>query len=236
MDHHDLDELADLRRRAYGPHADIVADPAALARLRELERPTPASDGAPPPPPEPARAAGPASTPEPAPTHGPVRPARPARPVSRWWIAGWAAVVALTVGAIVFALASVRPISADGSLRQVMTLSPLGDEPGWVVSLTSGTTTHETFEVAGLTIVRSSPGMFSDGDDCVAVLPSDQPEGEQGGLSGFIHVGCGAGDLPPMVQFEVASDAPRELREMLPVGTGIRFVADGDALGVFTSE
>ncbi|BDV30894.1 hypothetical protein [Microbacterium terricola] len=30
-------ELADLRRRAYGPDADIHADPAALARLRELE-------------------------------------------------------------------------------------------------------------------------------------------------------------------------------------------------------
>jgi hypothetical protein len=31
-------ELADLRRRAYGPDADIQADPHALARLAELER------------------------------------------------------------------------------------------------------------------------------------------------------------------------------------------------------
>ncbi|OUM45445.1 hypothetical protein [Arthrobacter sedimenti] len=30
-------ELGELRRRAYGPHADIQADPAALARLTELE-------------------------------------------------------------------------------------------------------------------------------------------------------------------------------------------------------
>jgi hypothetical protein len=30
-------ELADLQRRAYGPHPDIHLDPAALARLRELE-------------------------------------------------------------------------------------------------------------------------------------------------------------------------------------------------------
>ena len=30
-------ELADLRRRAYGPHADIESDPAAQRRLHELE-------------------------------------------------------------------------------------------------------------------------------------------------------------------------------------------------------
>ena len=33
----DVAELAQLRRRAYGPGADIGADPAALARLDELE-------------------------------------------------------------------------------------------------------------------------------------------------------------------------------------------------------
>ena len=31
-------ELADLRRRAYGTDADILTDPAALARLEALER------------------------------------------------------------------------------------------------------------------------------------------------------------------------------------------------------
>ena len=30
-------ELRELRARAYGPHADIQRDPAALARLTELE-------------------------------------------------------------------------------------------------------------------------------------------------------------------------------------------------------
>lgn len=47
-------ELDDLRRRAYGPHGDIAADPAALARLIALEdlaRPVP------PPRPEPAHEA-----------------------------------------------------------------------------------------------------------------------------------------------------------------------------------
>src|SRR6187431_1990741 len=32
-----VDELAELRRRAYGPHADIATDPVAQARLHELE-------------------------------------------------------------------------------------------------------------------------------------------------------------------------------------------------------
>ncbi len=37
MDDAVRDELAGLRARAYGPHADIAADPAAVARLAELE-------------------------------------------------------------------------------------------------------------------------------------------------------------------------------------------------------
>ncbi|MGZ8803737.1 MAG: hypothetical protein ACXWZG_00360, partial [Microbacterium sp.] len=37
MDDADVAELADLRRRAYGPDADIDTDPAAVARLDELE-------------------------------------------------------------------------------------------------------------------------------------------------------------------------------------------------------
>src|SRR5688500_17890356 len=37
MDDHPVDELRMLRERAYGPDADIGLDPAALARLNELE-------------------------------------------------------------------------------------------------------------------------------------------------------------------------------------------------------
>ncbi|MET3176530.1 UNVERIFIED_ORG: hypothetical protein ABIB52_004405 [Arthrobacter sp. UYCu721] len=50
-------ELNELRRRAHGPHPDIPADPAALARLTELEaargigKPAAAADGAPGPDP-----------------------------------------------------------------------------------------------------------------------------------------------------------------------------------------
>lgn len=40
MTMHDAGELAELRRRAYGPDADIDADPAARRRLRELEAET----------------------------------------------------------------------------------------------------------------------------------------------------------------------------------------------------
>ena len=50
MDHEWSDELRMLRARAYGPAADILDDPDALARLRELEdraqTPTPASTAA----------------------------------------------------------------------------------------------------------------------------------------------------------------------------------------------
>ncbi|WP_239640055.1 hypothetical protein [Microbacterium sp. B24] len=38
MDAATREEFATLRRRAYGPNADIAYDPAALARLRELEQ------------------------------------------------------------------------------------------------------------------------------------------------------------------------------------------------------
>ena len=86
VDFADAEELARLRRRAYGPDADIAGDAPAQARLSELEPPnagnrlvladtapgTPAADPQPGPFPEPAEVPRSGST--------PVLPAGKSRP------------------------------------------------------------------------------------------------------------------------------------------------------------
>lgn len=66
-------ELRELRLRAYGPDADIESDPAALARLRELEGMRRAAPGASSPGAAPAATSGPFGSPV---------PPRPPLPVS----------------------------------------------------------------------------------------------------------------------------------------------------------
>lgn len=188
MDAATREEFATLRRRAYGPDADIDDDPAALARLRELEQRQDrgfaaeqsarmAENAVP----ETAESAGDAAAVGVAEPRGPgqhYRSSPTPPPIGRALLIGWAAsivVVAIVVGALVFALASLRPVSAVTGARQVASLDqPTADVPmvlPWARNGDRGT----TYSFAGLLIVVSSGENRGFEGECVTVL-QDVPD------------------------------------------------------------
>lgn len=253
MDDASRAELAALRRRAYGPAADITADPAALARLSELEAHDRAVDVE-----EHAEAGadervvqdaddggarfdalvpGAAAVDGAASDHDDARPVgvRP-RPVAAHWIVGWAAsivLVGVVVGAVVFGLASVPPV-ATAAGRQIATLTERVDVPPEITSWTpGGIATGYRFE--GLIIVPTPIGVgpFGAGSECLLVAPADGFQSD-GSVRGETFWSCRAGGFPASVQFVVSSSAPEALRARFDLGTALMFVLDGDRVGVFT--
>jgi len=121
-------ELEDLRRRAYGPEADIRDDPVALARLGELEDQarggaTPVEPPEPEPEPEPEPApVGTATLPEPDPAESDAPPAaRPSRARSAVFRAGAGALAVVAVMAVWS--------SIDQSTAPAPTISLTGEAP-----------------------------------------------------------------------------------------------------------
>lgn len=252
----DAQELAALRARAYGPRADLDADPAGLARLRELEAAARVAARAT----EPAVAAPPSSAEADAPdaleaalalesapagTAGPAEPATPAevavvprvRQIPRAWIIAWAAsiaAVALIVGGTVFALASIRPVSPQTGAVQVATLDEPVTDDEFLNSWFPATNDGVVYRFKGLTVGVSASGEFSGragevAERCLFVgMPGGNDQQYSTGWSG-----CAAGSFPATVAFVVGPDAPRELREGYPPGTALQFVLDGDRVGVF---
>lgn len=197
------DELRELRARAYGPHADIASDPAAMRRLQELEsshvtapvrreRARPASE-----PSLASSADGDAarsdrgegsdedslSEDEDVPPLPPFPP-----PASGWsaWVARrqallWAASVVVTAAvaaAITYTLVSIPtiPASADASQIATLELTPTGAiPPGWF----GAEKDTAAAEFAGMTVF-AAPGWYSDSgqraseDRCLNVVRSDQ--------------------------------------------------------------
>ncbi|MBN9176046.1 MAG: spermidine/putrescine ABC transporter permease [Microbacterium sp.] len=240
-------ELRTLRARAYGPDADIHEDPAALARLHALEadaRPVeapheiggsatdaaerPAADA--PAPVEPAEAFEPGVAKRPAP-----------RLIPRGWLIAWAAsvlVVAVAVGGIVFALASIRPVSPATGAVQVATLDePIAaDTVEWIDKFFGGGENVVAFGYLGLVVIVPPFGLYGeDGGPCVMVAAITNFESSSNGYSydGRTYQGCGAGPFPASAQFVVDDQSPDELRARYPDGTALSFVLDGDVVGVF---
>lgn len=254
MDDASRAELAALLRRAYGPGADITADPAALARLSELEERDRADDGD-----EHAHAdadgravqdadddarfdallleATTAAIDGAASGHDDARPGRVRpRPVAARWIVAWAAsivLVGVVVGAVVFGLASVPPV-ATAAGRQIATLTERVDAPPEIASwVPGGVETGYRFE--GLIIVPTPIGVgpFGFGSDCLLVAPADGFQSD-GSVRGETFWSCRAGGFPASVQFVVSSSSPEALRARFELGTALMFVLDGDRVGVFT--
>lgn len=259
MDDASRAELAALRRRAYGPDADITADPAALARLGELEVRDRADDDEEHEH-EHARAEadgrvvqdadddgarldalllGAAAAPVDGEVsgHDDARPVRTRpRPVPARWIVAWAAsivLVGVVVGAVVFGLASVPPV-ATAAGRQIATLTERVDAPPEIASwVPGGVETGYRFE--GLIIVPTPIGVgpFGFGSDCLLVAPADGFQSD-GSVRGETFWSCRAGGFPASVQFVVSSSSPEALRARFALGTALMFVLDGDRVGVFT--
>lgn len=248
----DAQELAALRARAYGPRADLDADPAGLARLRELEAAARVAAGGGEPtgtasdtaeadvPSDPVSATDEHTQPEaPAePEALAVVPAlRPPRPVSLTWFIAWAAsivAVALIVGGTVFALASIRPVSPHTGAFQVATLDePVTDDElrnSWFPTTNDGLIYRFHGLTVGVTGAAQIYGRAAEATErCLFVgMVGGNDEQYSSGWSG-----CAAGSFPAVVAFVVGPDAPRELRESYPPGTALQFVLDGVRVGVF---
>lgn len=239
MDDADLRELSLLRTRAYGPDADIERDPDALARLRALEERrrtqapvTPAAT--------PAPAAGAAvetapedgGAPPPRPTEAPA--AMPPR-IGRALAIGWAAsiaVVAVVVGALVFGLASLRPVSPVTGARQVASLDEPLTSPPAAMPWFGESEDSSAYAFSGLVVVAVARDVLDSSGECLIVTPRvPAADGSRFGTSG-----CGAGPFHPTVALLVADDSPEELRAAFPVGTALQFVWDGDAVAVFAAD
>lgn len=246
------DELAQLRARAYGPNADIGADPVAQARLRSLEErlrsvtlpahaETARSDGEPAAPSDPGTAAPEEridAEPEPAPIEpGVSMPFTPAR-VSRRWLVAWGAsilVVAVVVGATVFGLAALPPVSTMNGAPQVATLDEPIEVPEWLTEGYFGTQNPIVYSYENLLVVLTTGGSFGYGSECILVV-GESAYSSNGAMNGPIYSACGAGVFPAAASLVIDDFWTEDVREAIPEGTALQFVRDGDVVGVFRDD
>jgi len=246
MDPDDAHELDRLRARAYGPRADITSDPAALARLRELEdreRSTTAPPSTEPTPPRADADAEPGDEAE-QPDAEPTPPRPPfLRSRRRVGIAALAMAAAIALTSAVTA-AAVGSLTVDGSsgIAQTDALTP---DPSAELGASGylGFDPEQTRGFAdyyGLTVFSGVSQIDSDGNrsDCLIVLNTE--EARDGGSSrssprGVRFGSCGAGPFPAAVKFVVSASFPEPFRTRYPVGTAIQFVLDEDEVGVYAA-
>jgi hypothetical protein len=238
-----VDELADLRRRAYGPGGDIDADPTAQARLAELEaaeRET--RDGTPErdlkghgkaPDPSTASSPSPASTDADTPESDEAEPQPPLRarlswrrhPRLPWMVAAAAAVVA------VVALAST--VAGELSKPHPELSFAVTDPPGDAVRppLDSGAIDYWGIENSALDY-RGSVGHLD-----IWTLTSDQDVACIFFSTGGEYWGqnCAVRPLSTIVDFRSSPDTiPADsLSPEVPAGSFIRFAWEGDVVNVY---
>lgn len=241
-------ELERLRARAYGPNADIAGDPAAVARLRELEdrermrtapleaeaetEADPGDDAdAPQPDPEPEEA-------EPAPRRPLLRSRR------RVWVAAVAVagVVALTSAATAAGV-SVTAVDRTAGIAQTDTLTADPDAQlgsagylGFDPEQTRGFADYY-----GLTVFSGVSQIDSEGNQAECLIALDTSEvreadSPRSAPRGIRVGGCGAGPFPASVEFIVTSSFPEPFRARYPVGTAMQFVLDDGNVGVFSAD
>lgn len=253
MNADDESELARLRARAYGPHADISDDPRAVARLAELEevdRRARATRTAPAPGPSaPAQATDAEDLPAPGTGGEPDRADDGVRARRRWSVpirsrrAVWAwaltiAVVAAASSAVTAASLDIVPVSSSAGVPQIATLTPdVGRAlPGAFGPLSSDARAYPDFYGMTAFVSYAQFGPEGERNACIFLVPTDTLDKlEEGGYSaGFSESGCGAGVFPAAVQFVVNSLEPAEFVARFPPGSSVQFIFDGENLGVFS--
>ncbi|KTR89048.1 hypothetical protein NS220_16070 [Microbacterium testaceum] len=241
MNADDGSELARLRARAYGPDADISDDPAAVARLAELEARDRGSRS-----PEEADTGDrlePVAGVEPDAPDDDVRPRGrgrvPIRSRRAFW--GWAltvAVVAAVSSALTAAGMHIVPVSRSAGVPQIATLTP--DEgralPGAFGPASSDARAYPDFYGMTAFVSYAQFGPEGERNACIFLVPTDTLDKleQQGYSAGFSESGCGAGVFPAAVQFVVNSLEPAEFVARFPPGSSVQFVFDGENLGVFS--
>ena len=245
MDDRDRDELAELRARAYGPAGRETLDAAGWARLHELESavraPEPVLES--PAPERPVRDVDPAEPHpvrdlDPAPEH-PAQDPAPATaqrvPTRMRWLWAASVVAAAVIGAGAASLAaSARPADPPTGALPETVLQP---NPGLSVPVSFWGSTGSTtvYEYYGLWVLRPEGGVRGTPADCLLIADRDDIDLRTTAITGPVTGGCTAGAFPAAAQFTVTDDAPDRLLARHPAGSGLRFVADDDTVGVFVA-
>lgn len=246
------DELADLRRRAYAPGGDIAADPAAMARLAELEAwaasgaapdaraaaaavsDAPASDGVGSDADrEPGDPFGPADSDDSAePFRHPRSRFRMPRPRRSTVVLLTAA--ALVVGCAITALVVVQRVQTDPLQVGATQIARLAADPGFPVpsSFARGVSGEVTayqefrgFRVASYPAFEQGEGASR----CVTVWQPALLQQLGDGISydgRYLLFACGAGVFPASATLLLGADAPETRNTDLPAGTALQFVYD----------
>jgi hypothetical protein len=238
MDPAEQAELAELRRRAFGPGHH--ADPADLDRLRELEeraggvrpapsaergREVPASRRAVPTDAD-ADADADAAASATRPDDDDDATAVPATARRRRRAILWAAsiVVPVALTAVLVAALAAPP----GRQVAVLQLDPDQPLPEYMRDYFGGAETGSA-RFHGLTLVRLENDRSAYPQvrgECLSIEPS------RAALAATVGGGCAAGAFGASAQFVVNSGAPEELRDAYPVGTALLFDLRGDAVHV----
>ena len=208
-------ELKALRLRAYGPDADIDADPRALSRLRELEARAVATaepDGS-----RVTEAARTATEQDEPPSAVSVVPVP-------WWerhrafLWGASLLVAVLVGA------AVASVQLPTGREQVAVLGEDADglwpEQMWGLRPPDGVTFEEYL---GLTAIASARD-FGNGTNSTCLWVYDSASVNFGLSAGS----CATGSGPSSTTIVVTPQAPPALLDEFPEGTTLQFVRDGD--------
>ena len=249
------DELRGLRARAYGPSADIDRDPAAMARLAELEAATGTGDAPHRPAPDRDRNDSPGPRPV-APTHAPMTDATPVAEMApaadgdaagsapspdlrrrpRWLVpALWAASLVATavITAIVTSTASVPPATAPEGGTLVAVLAP---DPSFSSDIfgTRGYGAQGFEDFHGLTpIAVDDRWAASFGtDSCLMIVASGVAAGDDSIYTGRWRTGCAAGPVPASVAMDLDSTVPAETSAAY-ADSVLLFVLDGDLVRVY---
>jgi len=248
-------ELRELRLRAYGPDADIAADPGAQRRLQELEA-REASASSPhrvAHPSEPVAVTEPAGVDRiPRADEGTAEPDDPlsttsetpgdvrAEPTSTWrlsrrlvltWV-GSLAIVAIVAASVSWAVT--RRIQADPQQIAV-----LGSHPDQRIPTVFGTDPQgkRFADFYGLTVIALQGRGWMGGapeDYCLILMDSGSIRLDTNSYSGEMYGGCGAGMFPATVQVRVSEELPDSLRERFADGSALQFVLQGGEVVVLS--
>lgn len=239
------EELARLRARAYGPHADL--DEAGLARLAELEatlsprRPSTSQAAEPEPEPVPQPAAAeelpPADEPEPVPLIAPVSlTAQPTpRTLDRRLRAAWIVSILVTAAVAAGLTAWTLPWGVRDDQQHAARLTEQAGAPEnmgqWVMAGLESEELRSFGSYAGLEVYAT--------DACI-IVATDSLE-ESGPGTGT----CVGEGIDPLVDFIIprrsrasAGDFgyPEELRDRFPDGVVLRFARHGEVILVDEGE
>lgn len=249
-------ELRRLRARAYGPDADIAADPVAMARLQKLEDAARAQAAAPPvrANAEPVRSEAPApvaavvpATIEAAETEEQADAAEAddlssdrLRRWSRWSrrrtaVFAAIALVVIVVTAVGATSFVVRRSGYVAPVAAVLPPAPDRDIPEIFGITEDNSTVFADF--AGMTPVASEIIWNGEGTrQCLLVAETELlDDGSRNTFPGVVYSSCGAGPFPATVTFSVGFDGPESLRDRYPAGSSLQFILEDGAVVVLAA-